>query len=138
GPKGDIDRVVEQYLSRYEIQLENALSELKTVVNLRPFLEINPYKAELQAAEALMETCRDKLPEKASMKLGIEEAVAVVRELDGQLRSLTEEKEALEKEADTIRTSMDNVIPFANLNYDLKDLMKFKYVKFRLAGCPGI
>ena len=34
GPKGDIDRVVEQYLSRYEIQLENALSELKTVVNL--------------------------------------------------------------------------------------------------------
>ena len=136
GPKGDIDRVVEQYLSRYEIQLENALSELKTVVNLRPFLEINPYKAELQAAEALMETCRDKLPEKASMKLGIEEAVAVVRELDGQLRSLTEEKEALEKEADTIRTSMDNVIPFANLNYDLKDLMKFKYVKFRFGRMP--
>ena len=55
GPKDDIDRVVEQYLSKYEIQLENALSELKTVANLRPYLEINPYKAELQTAAALME-----------------------------------------------------------------------------------
>ena len=52
GPKDDIDRVVERYLSKYEIQLENALSELKTVVNLRPYLEINPYKAELQTAAA--------------------------------------------------------------------------------------
>ena len=55
GPKDDIDRVVDQYLSKYEIQLENALSELKTVANLRPYLEINPYKAELQTAAALME-----------------------------------------------------------------------------------
>mgnify|MGYP006889171729 CR=1 FL=1 len=54
GPKDDIDRVVEQYLSKYEIQLENALSELKTVASLRPYLEINPYKAELQTAETLM------------------------------------------------------------------------------------
>ena len=38
GPKDDIDRVVDQYLSKYEIQLENALSELKTVANLRPYL----------------------------------------------------------------------------------------------------
>ena len=33
GPKADIDRVVDQYLSRYEIHLENALSELTTVQN---------------------------------------------------------------------------------------------------------
>ena len=31
GPKADIDRVVDQYLSRYEIHLENALSELTAV-----------------------------------------------------------------------------------------------------------
>ena len=31
GPRNDIDRVTDQYLSRYEIQLESALSELKTV-----------------------------------------------------------------------------------------------------------
>ena len=44
GPRADIDRVVSDYLSRYEIHLENALSELQTVQNLRSFIEINPYK----------------------------------------------------------------------------------------------
>ena len=28
GPKADIDRVVSKYLSKYEIHLENALSDL--------------------------------------------------------------------------------------------------------------
>ena len=30
GPKNDIDRVCEVYLSKYEMQLENAAAELKT------------------------------------------------------------------------------------------------------------
>ena len=50
GPRSDIDRVMDLYLSRYEIQLESALSELKTVDNLRPFVEMNPYKDALVKA----------------------------------------------------------------------------------------
>lgn len=50
GPQNDIDRVMDLYLSRYEIQLESALSELKTVDNLRPFVETNPYKDALLKA----------------------------------------------------------------------------------------
>ena len=38
GPKADIDRMTETYLSRYEIHLENALAELTEVANLSPFL----------------------------------------------------------------------------------------------------
>ena len=44
GPKADIDRLTKTYLSKYEIHLENALSELTTVESLSPFMEINPYK----------------------------------------------------------------------------------------------
>ena len=51
GPKEDIDRVVNDYLSKYEIHLENALSELKTVKSLRPYIEINPYKDKLTKAD---------------------------------------------------------------------------------------
>ena len=47
GPREDIDRVVNNYLSRYEIHLENALTELTDVKNLSPYLEINPYKEAL-------------------------------------------------------------------------------------------
>ena len=44
GPKADIDRMTETYLSKYEIHLESALAELTEVANLSPFLEINPYR----------------------------------------------------------------------------------------------
>lgn len=47
GPKADIDRMTETYLSKYEIHLENALSELTEVANLSPFLEINPFTKRL-------------------------------------------------------------------------------------------
>ena len=49
GPREDIDRVADTYLSRYEIHLENALSELKTVKNLRPYIEVNPYRDQLSS-----------------------------------------------------------------------------------------
>ena len=44
GPRTDIDRLISTYLSKYEIQLEQAITELKTTDNLLPFLEVNPYK----------------------------------------------------------------------------------------------
>ena len=40
GPKADIDRVTNTYLSKYEIHLENALAQLQTVQNLSPYIQI--------------------------------------------------------------------------------------------------
>ncbi len=131
GPKADIDRVIDQYLSKYEIHLENALSELKTVASLRPYLEINPYKAELQTAAGLISSFHDTLPQSTDRKVTLEEAVSIVHDLDGQLEDLSARKEALEKEAGTIRSSIDNVIPFTDLNYVVRDILHFNYVKFR-------
>ena len=37
GPRDDLDRMVNQILSHYEIHLENAMSELKSVSKLIPF-----------------------------------------------------------------------------------------------------
>ena len=42
GPRTDIDRVCDVYLSKYEMQLENAVTELRTTQNLLPFVEVNP------------------------------------------------------------------------------------------------
>ncbi|MDD3253580.1 MAG: V-type ATPase 116kDa subunit family protein [Lachnospiraceae bacterium] len=131
GPKADIDRVIDQYLSKYEIHLENALSELKTVTSLRPYLEINPYKSELQTANALINSFHDILPRSTDKKVSLDEAIQTVHDLDHALKELTSQKDALTKEADTINTSMNNVIPFTNLNYDVKDILKFDHVKFR-------
>ena len=55
GPKDDLDRMMDEYLSRYEIHLENALSELKTVRDLQPFNEANPYRELLAQAKSMVE-----------------------------------------------------------------------------------
>jgi len=59
GPKTDIDRVVNTYLSKYEIHLENALSELTAVESLSPFMEINPYKEALSTANSFYDELAD-------------------------------------------------------------------------------
>ena len=55
GPKADIDRVVNTYLCKYEIHLENALSELTTVESLTPFLDVNPYRDALNSINTIYE-----------------------------------------------------------------------------------
>ena len=52
-PKTEFDRVVDTYLSKYDIQLENALSEPRNVKDLRPFVETNPYREEWKLAKEL-------------------------------------------------------------------------------------
>lgn len=135
GPKADIDRVTSQYLSKYEIQLENALSELKTVPNLRPFTEANPYKGELQTARELMESFQGSLAEEAKA-ISIEKALETVHTLDQEMKELTGKKEALQAECQQLKSSMDNIIPFADLNYDVSSILHFRHVKFRFGRIP--
>lgn len=57
GPKNDLDRMVNQYLSHYEIQLENALTELRSASKLEPYPGTNPYREPLQKAQKLLASC---------------------------------------------------------------------------------
>ena len=51
GPKDQLDTVTRQYLCRYEIQLENAMGELKHLNNITPNAELNYREAAGRAAE---------------------------------------------------------------------------------------
>ena len=87
GPKADIDRVVNQYLSKYEIHLENALSELKTVEELRPFMEINPYKELLNKANEFVSQLSQPVSEETG-SMDVDTAVKTIQELSGVCRKL--------------------------------------------------
>ena len=81
GPKADIDRVVNTYLSKYEIHLENALTELSTMQNITPYIQINPYKETLKQAEDFTAL----LPEDkrtTTKRLSLEDAINCVHGLD--------------------------------------------------------
>ena len=131
GPKADIDRVVDTYLSRYEIHLENALSELKTVRDLRPYIETNPYKEELLKAQAMMESYHELLPGGSERRASLETALETVRSLDRKLSELTEQKNELLAQRAALQESMDKVVPFSGLNYDVRRILGFQYIKFR-------
>lgn len=137
GPKADIDRMTSQYLSKYEIQLENALSELKTVANLRPFTEVNPYKGELQTAMELMKSVPKTDASVAPAKMiGVEAALETVHALDQKMQELSAKREALQEQRQQLKSSMENIVPFADLNYDVSSILHFRHVKFRFGRIP--
>lgn len=135
GPREDIDRVVDTYLSRYEIHLENALSELKTVKNLRPYIEANPYKEQLASARNLMERFSGTLPKipanRGESLPGIKEAASFVEQLNEELKELTQKREELAVQIQALKQSKDRVAPFTELNYSLREILGFKFIKFR-------
>ena len=130
GPRTDIDRVCEKYLSKYEMQLENAVTELKTTDNLLPFIEVNPYKDALAKAEQFAEL----LPEgadKMDQTLSKDEMLAFIRELNHDYLDLQEKKELLSKKETDTREKLNVLEPFAPLNLDLHKTMRYKYMKIR-------
>lgn len=137
GPEKDIDRVVGTYLSRYEFQLENALSELKTVKDLRPFMENNPYKAVLDKAQSLAGEYHGLLEEAegrqdaAGRKMGIEDAAEVISRLESQLEELAARRDGLIRQQEELQTSRDRVVSFIGLNYNIKEILRFRFIKFR-------
>ena len=131
GPRNDIDRVTDLYLSRYEIQLESALSELKTVDNLRPFVEINPYRDALnKAAEFVgyLPNADDVTPDAA---LGLDDMFEVVRKANEDYQTLQEKKEKLKKKTEELRAKRLIIAPFRPLDCDLHKVLHYHYITYR-------
>lgn len=136
GPRDDIDRVTEQYLSKYEIQLESALSELKTVDNLRPFVELNPYRDSLSIANqfvGLLENLDDITPDDS---LGLDEMFELVRRTNTDYLNMQEKKENYKKDIEECRNKQRDIAPFRPLDCKLQDVMHYKYINYRFGRIP--
>lgn len=130
GPKDDIDRVAEQYLSKYEIQLENAVSELKSVQNIAPFVEANPYKELLPKAHSFAEAVASSA-RKENVSLSVDDCVSLIHRLDEELSSITQEKSELEETLKKCQASLTDIAHFQDLHYDIESILHFKHVKYR-------
>lgn len=130
GPKDDIDRVMNLYLSKYEIHLENALTELASVHDLKPYVELNPYKDALTKAEYLLDKLGDT-SRIATQDMTMEEAALIVNEAYNGVENLSIEKKALTDEKNELGKKLAVIEPFRMLDYDLKKILQFKFVKFR-------
>lgn len=131
GPKDDIDRVVDEYLSKYEIHLENTLSELKTVPDLRPFTEANPYRQEYQRAAELAALFPESSGCRPDPKTDAPAAASFIRDLDHVLMDFNTALQEKQDELKTVEKSLNEVLPFVGLNYNISQILKFRYIKYR-------
>jgi len=132
GPKSDIDRVVCKYLSKYEIHLENALSELKTVKNLKPYLEMNPYHEWLTKLSRFTDfIAPERLKEPAAWTPSFTEITALIRSLETEVQSLQEQLEAVTKEKEAKEILLHSIKPFFNFDYDIHQVLQFKFIRYR-------
>ena len=110
--------------------MENALSELTTVENLSPFLEINPYKEALSTINRFYEELDS--PERIPPRhLEIEQALAIVRRVSEEAAKITKARSELEERHNTIVESLRIIRPFRNMNYDVSSILKFEYIHYR-------
>lgn len=130
GPKNDIDRVVDVYLSKYEIHLENALTELKTVKDLIPFNETNPYREITRKSNELYSMVTANTPS-GSSTLELAQAVALIEEISGEINRLKAEQASVEAHKNQLYASLDKISLFHGLNFDVPTILNFKYIKFR-------
>ena len=130
GPQNDIDRVVDQYLSKYEIHLENALSKLNTVENLRPYMESNPYRELLSKAESFCTqiSVSSEIPSEMYSK---ERAVQLIQSLDTQIQSVLQKKSDLQHQLEETQSSLSKILPFSSFDFDLHTLLGFRFIKYR-------
>ena len=99
GPKNDIDRVCEVYLSKYEMQLENAAAELKPTDNLQTFVEVNPYKEPLAKAEQFSALLADE-DQRIDVSMNQEDMLNLIRDVNHDYLDLLEKKELTKKQVD--------------------------------------
>lgn len=135
GPKKDIDRVVDKYLKKYEIHLENALSELSAVHDLTPYIETNPYKDLLNHSEELV---KQLTPDnQASIKeMTYEEATHILEYNLTDFKQQGIEKENLNNQRTHLKELSTKIKPFISIDFDFQKLLSFTFIKFRFGKIP--
>lgn len=134
GPKEELDMVVEKYLGKYEIQLENTMVALKELTNVTPCLESNPYKDTLAKAEEL--AAMTKMDDPLKKTVNGEQAVSIVEGLEEKREAYRKEKEELETKRGRIEHALQDVVPYRNIDHDIQEILDFHYVKFRFGKIP--
>lgn len=134
GPKADIDRMVNKYLSKYEIHLENALNALGEEQHLVPYVQKNPYKDILATAGIYTELLPPDTA--AGSEIPLTDAIDLIGEVDSRLTGLREKKSVLDAELMKLRESMKKIEPYQGLEYDLKSILDFHFISYRFGKLP--
>ncbi len=135
GPKGDIDRMCSTYLSKYEIQLENAATELKTTQNLLPFVDANPYTDPLAKANQFVGML-DDVKEPAKCTLSEDDMLLMIRNLNHDYQEAQEERDKLKKKQDDFKNELNVLKSFTPVDVEIHKVLHYHFIKVRFGRIP--
>ena len=130
GPKSDIDRVVNEYLAKYEIHLENAMAQLTQVQHLSPYIQINPYKEILNKATEFAGLLQDT-EDVPIRDISLDEATDLIDSLSQKLSDINAECDDLKAK----RTAFWSNRIFS-VSWLLTALMIWKIMVSRIRNMP--
>lgn len=130
GPKDDIDRVIENYIMKYDIQLENALVELKNVKGLQSFTETTPYKDSFATASELKKQYGD-LDISTNEYMDIKKAAVLVEQLAQEIKKQKQAIDKLDKKIEIAENKLTQIEQFVGLEYDVSSILHFNFIKYR-------
>lgn len=134
GRQDDIDRMVDEYLSKYEIHFENALTELYGSKSLRPYTSPNPYAPYLERVNQLWKYVSEEDQSKSQiiidspsmdiLKVSIEQMEKHIEpclKKDQELKMLKAEKQEL----------LDMISLFEGVNYPIEQILTMDHIHFQ-------
>lgn len=130
GPKADIDRVVNDYLSKYEIHLENAMAQLTQVQHLSPYIQINPYRDLLARVNEFASLVGDQ-GNVEIQNISLEEIQPLLDSLGEKISELRQECDRLMAEQTSVTEDINRLFPFSSLPEDVDKLIRYRFVQVR-------
>ncbi len=131
GPRDDIDRVMDAYLSKYEIHFENAAASLGGLVDVRPFAGTNVYKEAFSKAKKMWEYIKDETAA-GTEKMKPKEAERIIEATYGLSEEIMRRQEELRVKRLQITELMAQLEPFRRLDYEFRRILEFRYIAFRM------
>lgn len=136
GPVDDMNRVIETYISKYDIQLENALRELTNVKYLSSFSESNPYNNILKDAKSLIDFFNIDKNESVYKKISKDNSVNIINNISNFIKERKDKLEKLQNKKDMYNKVIEKYEPFLYIDFNIEDLKKFEFIKYRFGKMP--
>lgn len=135
GPKESFDKIIDKYLSKYDLHLESAFKEFESINTLNPYQESNPYKDILSKAEELIDQIKFTVPEYI-IDIDTKKALDTIKDLSKFYTKRLSKIEKLKEKRRLAKLSLEKIQPFIGLEYDVEKLLKFQFTRYRFGRIP--
>jgi len=135
GPREEFDNIVEKYLAKYDMHLENAYAEYDSENNLVPYQEINPYREILSQADELVSELNFNKISKI-LDIDTDTAFDTIQELGSFYKQKRSSINKLTEKRLQSKLSLDKILPFSDLDYSIEKILKFEFIRYRFGRIP--